>query len=86
MSNYRAQISGPWIGTGLFLQDAKRPQLSDDLELLNMSDVTGQPSENLQPDPNLYTVEVVVLDTVLDDIQSDNTYYIHWNEEVVNAP
>lgn len=86
MANYKAQISGPWTGTGLSQQDANRPQLGDDFNLLDTSDVTNQPTVNLQPDPNLFAVEVVILDIVLDGIEADNTYYVHWSEEIVNAP
>lgn len=46
-------------------------------------DVTGQPSENLWPDPNIYVVEAKAEELVLDNIDSDSDYLVLWSEEMV---
>jgi hypothetical protein len=45
-------------------------------------DVTGQPSGNLPPSPNVYTVELVCTDATLSALQADANYApgILWSE------
>lgn len=74
-----AEIITPWIGTGTET-DLNRSQLGDDHALVKWEDVTGQPSENIQPDPNLYIVRAEMTDAVLSDIEADATYEVLWSE------
>ncbi len=75
----RAEICTPWTGTGAD-GDPNRPQVADDYSLLSWIDSTGQPVENLQPDPNLYCVVATMEDAVLDAIEADATYQVLWSE------
>ena len=45
-------------------------------------DVTGQPTANIVPSPNVYTVELVCTDATLSAIQADPNYApgILWSE------
>lgn len=76
----RAEIITPWIGTGATTADANRPQLGDDHTLSRWEDVTGQPSENLHPTPNLFIVRANMTDAVLAAIETDPTYEVLWSE------
>ena len=77
---WRAEVTTSWTGTGASTDDANRPQLGDDYALLKREDITGQPSANLQPDPNLYNVLVEVEESVLDAINADPDYLVLWQE------
>ena len=76
-----AEISTQWVGTGAD-EDSNRPRLGDDYDINKWEDVTGQPSENLRPEPNNYVVKVEAETYVMDQIASDSNYYIYWREQV----
>ena len=78
---WRAEITTTWTGTGA-QDDDNRPQLGDDYALRKWEDVTGQPSANLRPDPNLYVVRVECEEAVLDAIEADADYLVLWSEEI----
>jgi hypothetical protein len=63
-----AQYLTPWVGTGESLEDQRRPALLDVPGDKIFSDVTGQPAENLIPEPNLYVAQIEATDEVLDAI------------------
>ena len=75
-----AEIATPWIGIGAE-EDSNRPRVGDDYAIARWEDVTGQPSANLHPDPNLYIVLVRCEAAVLDAIEADDTYLVLWAEE-----
>ncbi len=79
-----AEIITPWIGSGTSV-DSNRPQLPSDHALIKFEDTTGQPSENLQPDPNLFVVLAEMTDAILADIEADSTYEVLWSEPI-NEP
>ena len=71
-----ATIVTPWAGTGIF-DDPFHPLLLDDYPgIAGYEDVTGQPSTNLFPAPNAYTVSVTLDDATLAAIQADSTYVV----------
>ena len=78
---WRAEIMTPWIGTGAST-DANRPKLSDDY-VIGFEDVTGQPTGNLHPAPNLYIVQVECDAAMLNAIEADADYLVLWSEEIV---
>ncbi len=82
---WEAEIITPWIGDGTE-ENSNRPQLGDDYTIKRWEDITGQPSENLHPDPSIYIVKVLVEAIILDVIEADSNYQVLWAEEVVNAP
>ena len=73
-----------WTGSGAE-NDANRPSLGDAYALHKWEDVTGQPSESLWPDPNLYIVRAECEADVLDAILADSNYYVLWAEELEDA-
>jgi len=80
-----AEIITPWIGTGT-PADPNRPQLGDDHALSKWEDVTGQPSANLKPLPNLFVVRAEMTDAVLTAIEADSTYEVLWSEVLPPTP
>lgn len=79
----RAQVCTTWVGTGVTSNDARRPKIAGDFALQSVVDVTGQPAANLIPDPNLYVVEIVAADAVMDTIEVSAEYGdgLLWVEE-----
>jgi hypothetical protein len=71
-----------WKGDGT-QDNANRPTIGDDYAVKKWQDHTGQPSANLQPDPNLYIVYVECEADVLDAIEADGNYFVLWSEEIV---
>lgn len=78
----RAEILTPWTGTGERIVNPYRPLLGDEYTLVETRDTTDQPSTNLYPDPNLYSLEVVCEDAVLAAIESDPTYLVLCSEDI----
>lgn len=76
----RSAIITPWIGSGTE-SDPFRPLLADAYPL-SCSDVTGQPSSEIAPDPNAYTVEVQAEASMLDEIAADTRFLILWREDI----
>ena len=76
----KAQVITPWAGDGSSIENANRPKVADDHNIQTWTDVTGQPSANLQPNPNMYIVEITCDQTTLDAIESDNNYEVLWSE------
>ena len=81
---WRAEILTDWIGDGLSLATGNRPHVANAYALARYEDVTGQPSANLQPDPNQFIVRIECEVDVLEAIESDNDYLVLWSEEVVD--
>ncbi len=81
---WRGELTTPWIGDGLSDDTANRPALSSYLASQGekFEDVTGQPTVNLHPAPNLYAVYFEVEAATLDLIEADSTYFVVWAEEI----
>ena len=75
----KAEVLTAWVGDGVSIETANRPKLIDDYSV-KMEDVTGQPSANLHPDPNLYIVQIECDQATLDLIDADPNYVIGWVE------
>ncbi len=84
MANWTADIVTPFIGDGTE-GNANRPQLGDDYATIRWSDITGTPSANLAPSPNLYILRAEVTEAVLGDIESDGVYLVLSSEEIIDA-
>jgi len=80
---YKLQIVTPWIGTGAE-EDSNRPAIGDEYAIKKWEDVTGQPSANLHPEPNMYVVQAECEADVLKLIQVDAEYKIIWSEEIID--
>lgn len=78
MSLFSAKVLTPWVGGTDNDTDPRRPKLLDDHPLLvgaSSSDTTGQPTTNLVPNPNLYTLRVDnVTDVWLSAVEADSNY------------
>lgn len=79
------EIITPWIGAGT-PADPNRPQLAVDHAISKWEDVTGQPSANLQPAPNLLVVCAEMTDASLAAIEADQTYEVLWSEVLPTLP
>lgn len=75
----KTYIATPWVGDGINVH--YHPKLEDDYPYKKWMDVTGQPSANLTPAPNMYVIEVVVDDVVLTQIEADSRYLVIWSED-----
>jgi len=73
------QVMTAWTGTGTE-EDSNRPLVADTYAIQKWTDVTGQPAQNLQPDPNLYTIEAEAEESVVNAIEADNDYFVVWSE------
>ena len=75
----RAEVLTPWVGDGLTVETANRPELGEDYQI-KIEDITGQPAGNLHPDPNLYSVLVECDEITLAAIEADPKYHVVWSE------
>ena len=75
-----AQVLSPWT---VDAEGANVPTLFIDHMVADrsMMDVTGQPTTNLVPAPNMMVVEVWEPLSIA-DIVGDSTYYVLWSEVV----
>ena len=80
----QAEIITPWVGIGLD-DDPNRPRLGDDHLITKWEDVTGQQSISLPLDINIYVILIECEDSVLTEIESDNTYRVLWSETIVDG-
>ena len=85
MANWKADIVTPFIGDGSNEDNANRPQLGDDFPFIRWEDITGTPSAQLTPSPNMYVLRVEVTEAVLSNIESDAVYLVLSSEEIVDA-
>jgi len=77
----RARLVIPWKGTGK-LADPYRPRIVDDYPM-QQQDVTAQPVASIIPGPNLLTIEAIMPDATLADIEADPNYgpgAVLWSE------
>jgi hypothetical protein len=81
---WTADIITPFTGDGSE-DNANRPQLGDDYATIRWSDITGTPSAQLTPSPNMYVLRAEVTEAVLSDIESDGVYLVLSSEEIVDA-
>jgi len=79
---WSAGVLTAWTGSATSLADAHRPQLLDDYDILRFEDITRQDAQNLQPDPNLYLIQVECEADVLGAIEADADYLVLWSEEI----
>jgi len=85
MAMYRARVITPWVPAWKDTRPrlkANRPQLLRDYTVLTSEDVTGQPTANITPSPNMYTLEIVADGAVIDAIDRDADYDVLWSEEI----
>jgi hypothetical protein len=68
-----AQIITQWAGAGTETSP-NHPKLADDYALTSWTDVTGTPSQNLKPTPNVLVVEVLASEAVFQNILNDPNY------------
>ena len=79
----RASVNTAWEGDGASEDTAFSPTITTDHpDIVKYEDNTGQPSENLTPDPNMYTVLIECEETTLNAIIADNAYYLNWSEVI----
>ena len=73
---WNAEVVSGWQGDGV--TERFRPVLGALLTLPGegFEDVTGQPSANLTPDPNVYIVRVRCEAETLDAIESDSRFLV----------
>ena len=77
----QAEIITPWTGDGAE-GNFNRPKLADDYAITKWEDVTGQPSINFPLAQNAYVVLAVCEESVLAQIEADDTYYVLWSEVI----
>ena len=82
MIMWRGELLTSWTGTGASTDDSNRPTLGDAFAIYKFEDRTGQPSANLHPAPNVYTVYFECEADVLDLIEADSDYYVEWAEPI----
>jgi hypothetical protein len=80
---YHTAIVTPWVGSGT-AADPFRPLVAE-VFAVAWSDLTGQPSADLRPSPNAYTVRVVAPLATIQAIAADSRFVVLWAEEVVDA-
>ncbi|MGD9156914.1 MAG: hypothetical protein PVG39_00780 [Desulfobacteraceae bacterium] len=81
----QAEVITSWIGDGSE-ENPNRPLIADHYSLDKWSDVTGQPSENLIPDPNSCVIFIECEDTMMDQIETDSNYFVLWVENIEESP
>ena len=74
-----ARILTPWTGAGTDT-DPNRPLVADLFPLDSWIDVTGQPANQLQPDPNLYAIDCKLPSSVLASIDADPRFRVLWSK------
>ena len=83
--SWRALVLSPWLEPAEHPKGKRGARLWVDYPVLSGSDATGQPVENLSPDPNLLVVEIECEAATLDLIAADNVYLVLSSEEVADA-
>ena len=80
---FKARILSPWQ-----TDDGNYPALSDMLQPGDsIQDVTGQPVENIQPDPNSATWELWCAEyATIEDVKADDRFYVVEEWEEVDEP
>ena len=58
------------------------PTIAGDYTFAKWRDVTGQPTVNLTPNPNLMLVVIEVADAVADAIEADGNYTVMSSESI----
>ena len=79
---FRMSVLSTW---GNKATGANKAQLALDYPSAYVSDITGQPSANLHPDPNQYVVEAVVDEATKDAISADGDYFVVSIDEIEEA-
>lgn len=62
-----------------------RPAIVEDYGLKEWTDITGQPSANIMPEPNLFVLEIRCEPATLDAIEADGRYCVLIAEEVLDG-
>ena len=79
----RAEVLTMWEGDGLSQDTAFSPQITTDHPTIaKYEDVTGQPSENLSPSPNIFLCKIECDDATLSAIEADANYEVFWSEVI----
>ncbi len=90
----KAEVITEWVA-GIVGDDpvSNHPKIEDDYPpvliggiptdgILSWEDITGQPAENLTPNPNMYTIRITCNDVTLALIEADANYYILSSEVI----
>jgi len=83
MPDWRIEVITPFVGDGT-RGNANRPQMGEDYAFIRWEDITAIPSAQLKPSPNMNTIKAEVTEAVLNQIESDGTYYVI-SAEVIDA-
>jgi hypothetical protein len=76
---YRAQVLTEWV-----LEEGRWEMLPWTLNVpCSVADATGQPAEQIPPDPNAVVVDVLAEESALDAIVADPRVTELWREEVL---
>ena len=78
---WQAEVLSPWLDIDVG-DDSRRAHLGTTY-VVDLSDITGQPSQNVMPSPNMMACYVRCEEAVLDAIEADADYYVLWAEEVL---
>jgi hypothetical protein len=78
----RAIITTPWAGDGS-QDNPNHPQIQDDYQINSYQDITGQPGEELSPEPNIFVAEITLEQSVLDQVILDDNYAVLSAEEII---
>ena len=77
MALNRAQVLSAWKGDGLSEDTAFSPSITTDYPAISKcQDITAQPSAELTPNPNVYSVLIEVDDSTLALIEADPLYIV----------
>jgi hypothetical protein len=74
-----AEVMTSWTGTGAE-GSAFSCNIAEEYQIKRWTDLTAQPVSSLKPEPNLYSIEIIVDDLVLEQIEGDLKYYVVWQE------
>ena len=77
---FNAEISTGTIGNGTN-ESPYGPQMKD--YMLSWSDATGIPVPNFTPNPNAMNVFITCEDLVMEEINNDSDFFVHWSELIV---
>ncbi len=81
MALVRAEILTPWEDVANETGGVQRwPLVSSVFRLACWQDITGQPSANLLPNPNLFSILAVADETEIAAIKLDNRFFVVWEE------
>jgi hypothetical protein len=76
MATVRAEILTPWHEYTEEGTTFRSPLVSVEYQIRKYQDITGQPSENMLPDPNIFSALIECDETVLAAIALDTRFFV----------